>query len=63
MPETNKSTEITEADRASFIAMQVYPRTRDVLKRVAKERRIPVCALIEELADDAYKKSFPDEKN
>lgn len=63
MPKTNNSTEITEADRASFIAMQVYPRTRDTLKKVAKERRIPICILIEELADDAYKKSFPDESD
>ncbi len=53
----------TKANPAVFIPVQVYPVTRETLKKVAKKRRIPMSVLVEELAISAHKRSFPDEKN
>ncbi len=59
MPRLSNQDEVTDTSRAIFVPVQVYPVTRDTLKKVAKKRRIPMSVLIEELAISAHKRSFP----
>ncbi len=63
MPRLSNQDKIEDASRAIFVPVQVYPVTRDTLKKVAKKRRIPMSVLIEELAISAHKRSFPDATN
>jgi hypothetical protein len=60
MPHLSKGTKIEDSSRAIFVPVQVYPVTRETLKKVAKKRRIPMSVLIEELAITAHKRSFPE---
>lgn len=56
MPHLSKGTKVTDTSRTVFVALQIYPTTRDVLAEVAKEKRMTICALVEELANDAKAK-------
>ncbi len=62
MPRLSNQDPIEDTSRAVFVPVQVYPVTRETLKKVAKKRRIPMSVLVEELAISAHKRSFPDVK-
>ena len=63
MPRMSNQTKIEDTSRAVFVTMQVYPVTRETLKKVAEKRKTPLCVLVDELAVSAFKRSFPDAKD